>query len=62
MFNSIKTNFLQIKGNIISKDLAGNIFKGNKATYDNNKQILKVLEPAVFKLPKAIKFLQVTLS
>ena len=47
-----ETNFLQIKGNIISKDLAGNIFKGNKATYDNNKQIFKSFGASSFQTSK----------
>ena len=56
-----ETNFLQIKGNIISKDLAGNILKVIKQLTIIINKFLKVLEPAVFKLPKAIKFLQVTI-
>jgi len=54
-------NTLQIEGNISSKDSAGNIFNGNKQLMIIIKKFLKVSGLAVFKLPKAIKFLLVIL-
>ena len=38
-----ESNFLELKGNILSKDTSGNIFRTTKATYDNNNKIFKVL-------------------
>ena len=34
-------NFLELKGNISSKDLNGNSFTANEARYDNNNKIFK---------------------
>ena len=35
-----ESNFLELKGNIFSEDAKGNIFKTNKATYNNTNKII----------------------
>ncbi len=40
LYNKEK-NFLELKGNILSKDTSGNVFRASKASYDNNGKIFK---------------------
>jgi len=50
-----ESNFLELKGNILSKDTSGNIFKTSKATYDNNKKIFKSFGTSSFETLQGYK-------
>ena len=50
-----ESNFLELKGNILSKDTSGNIFKTSKATYDNNKKIFKSFGASSFETLQGYK-------
>ena len=50
-----ESNFLELKGNILSKDSSGNVFKTSKATYDNNKKIFKSFGKSSFETLEGYK-------
>ncbi len=50
-----ESNFLELKGNILSKDISGNIFRTTKATYDNNNKIFKSFGKSNFETLEGYK-------
>ena len=50
-----ESNFLELKGNILSEDSNGNIFKTNKAIYDNTNKIFKSFGESSFKTLEGYK-------
>ena len=52
-----ESNFLELKGNILSKDSSGNVFKTSKATYDNNKKIFKSFGESNFETLEGYKII-----
>ena len=52
-----ENNTLELKGNILSKDSSGNVFKASKATYDNNKKIFKSFGESSFETLEGYKII-----
>ena len=54
LYNKEK-NFLELKGNILSKDTSGNVFRASKASYDNNSKIFKSFGESNFETSEGYK-------